>query len=90
MSGPFGKRINLSKTGIRFDSKTCLVPGDCLELEIDVSHIPQFGYASLPLIVTGSVARTTQCITNCGTQHQIAIEFHGSHPQRYGGPDRMS
>ena len=81
MSLPFGKRINLSKTGIRFDAKNRLVAGDCLELEIDFSRVPQFGHTGSPLIVTGTVTRATKLITNRGTQYQIAVEFHDITPK---------
>ncbi len=81
MSLPFGKRINLSKSGIRFDSKTRLVTGDCLELEVDFSRVPQFGHTGSPLIVTGSVTRATKLITNRGAQYQIAVEFHDVTPK---------
>ena len=81
MSLPFGKRINLSKTGIRFDSKDRLVTGDYLEMEIDFSRVPQFGHTGSPLIVTGTITRATKLITNRGAQYQIAVEFHDVTPK---------
>ncbi len=81
MSLTIGKPINLSKAGIRFDAKDRLVTGDCLELEIDFSRVPQFGHAGSPLIVTGTVTRATKLITNRGTQYQIAVEFHDVTPK---------